>query len=328
MKRLRFFPLVLLLIGLQIAGGFLASCHYRQPEEALLDSMPPHERDSVTYLYRYHYTHGTNLTVQSDTLLLAQLPINGLYDTLYRGDTVAVAEFMTDPADSIDTVWVKLAHNQEVQGWIHENEVNDFLMPINPISYGIRQFSALHTRIFMAVFVLFLIYYWIHRRKSKELRRMFFHEVDCAYPLLLCFTTAFCATLYESMQMFCPETWEHFYFNPTLNPFRVPLVLSFFLLGIWGFIIIFIATVEEILKMVRLKFALFYISALSLACILCYLFFIFAVHLWIGYILLPVFLWGLVHKMRGPHRYHYRCGRCGTLMSQKGKCPSCGAINN
>lgn len=33
---------------------------------------------------------------------------------------------------------------------------------------------------------------------------------------------AFSATVYETMQVFVPDTWEHFYFNPTLSPFKVP----------------------------------------------------------------------------------------------------------
>lgn len=41
---------------------------------------------------------------------------------LYRGDRVVVAEFAIHPADSVDSVWVKLAHSQEVQGWLRESE--------------------------------------------------------------------------------------------------------------------------------------------------------------------------------------------------------------
>ncbi len=328
MKRPRLSSILLFLLGLQIAAGGLFSCRYEKPDGAEWDSLSLREQDSITYLYRYHYTFGTNLMVQADTLLLARFPISGLYDTLFRGDTVAVAEFMANPSDSIDTIWVKLAHDQQVQGWIHEEEVERFLTPINPISYGIRLFSALHTRIFLAVFVLSLAYYWVHRRRKKELRRIFFHEIDSAYPLLLCFVTAFCATIYESMQMFCPEAWEHFYFNPTLNPFKVRPALALFLLGAWGFIVILIATVEEVLKMIKLKFALLYLSALLLCCIFCYLLFIWTVRLWVGYLLLPAFLWVLARKiLRRPQIYRYRCGRCGTLLSEKGKCPSCGAIN-
>ena len=327
MKLSRLLPIVWLLAGLQAATVLLSSCRYSAPAPEETDSLPARQRDSIAHLYEYHSTFGTILIVQTDTLLLSQLPIEGLYDTLYRGDTVAVAEFMTNPADSIDSVWVKLAHDQQLQGWIHEQEVNDFLMPINPISYGIRQFSALHTRIFSLLFVLFFVYYFFHRRKNRKLYLIFYHDIDSLYPLLLCFVTAFCATLYESMQMFYPETWEHFYFNPTLNPFRVPLVLSLFLLGIWSFIILFIAAAEDILKMLPLKSALFYFSGLILACIVCYLLFIVAVHLWVGYLLLPLFALPLVRKARGPHAYRYRCGRCGTLLKEKGKCPSCGAIN-
>ena len=37
---------------------------------------------------------------------------------LYRGDRVVVAEFAIHPADSVDSVWVKLAHSQEVLGLV------------------------------------------------------------------------------------------------------------------------------------------------------------------------------------------------------------------
>lgn len=31
-----------------------------------------------------------------------------------------VAEFMIQPADSVDSVWVKVARDQETMGWVHE----------------------------------------------------------------------------------------------------------------------------------------------------------------------------------------------------------------
>lgn len=40
------------------------------------------------------------------------LPIKDTYIALYKGDRVVVAEFAIHPADSVDSVWVKLAHTQ------------------------------------------------------------------------------------------------------------------------------------------------------------------------------------------------------------------------
>jgi hypothetical protein len=37
------------------------------------------------------------------------------------------------------------------------------------------------------------------------------------------------ATVYNSIQHFVPETWEHYYYDPTLNPFEVPFILGLFI---------------------------------------------------------------------------------------------------
>ena len=70
-------------------------------------------RDSLRYLYERHYTWDTNLELLDDSVTIACLPVKDCYNTLYRGDRVVVAEFAIHPADSVDSVWVKLAHSQE-----------------------------------------------------------------------------------------------------------------------------------------------------------------------------------------------------------------------
>ncbi len=323
---LRILPgwLATLWIGMTL---FTSSCQYRQPRFNPQDSISQVTIDSVTYLYKYHYTLGTNLIIQSDTLLLAQFPIADTYDSLFRGDTVVIAEFMINPMDSIDSVWVKIAHNQDIQGWIREKEVNRDLRPINLISKLIMGFSRVHTTVFFVLIALFGALYGMKRWKGEKFQLVFYHDIDSAYPILLCFLTAFCATLYETVQMFYPETWEHFYFNPTLNPFKVPFVLAVFLLGLWALVIVFLAAVEETLKMLYLSAATFYLAGLVAACVICYTFFIFAAHLYIGYPLLIYFFYRMIRKAFGNHTYHYRCGKCGTLLREKGKCTTCGAIN-
>ena len=64
---------------------------------------------------------------------------------------------------------------------------------------------------------------------KKRLQMVYFNDIDSVYPLFLCLLMAFSATVYETMQVFVPDTWEHFYFNPTLSPFKVPFILSVFL---------------------------------------------------------------------------------------------------
>ena len=103
---------------------------------------------------------------------------------------------------------------------------------------------------------------------------VYFNDIDSLYPLLLCLLMAFCATIYESIQVFAPETWQHFYFNPTLSPFKVPLVLSAFLMGIWVFIVVLLAVLDDLFRQLSPAAAVFYLLGLASCCIFCYFFFI------------------------------------------------------
>ena len=89
----------------------LASCRYSLPDLPA-EGMSRKTKDSLTYLSKYHYTWNTNLEVQDDSVTIACLPVKDCYNTLYKGDRVVVAEFAIHPADSVDSVWVKLAHSQ------------------------------------------------------------------------------------------------------------------------------------------------------------------------------------------------------------------------
>ena len=138
---------------------------------------------------------------------------------------------------------------------------------------------------------------------------------------------AFSATLYESMQVFVPETWQYYYFNPTLSPFNVPVILSVFLLSIWVFIIVFLAVLDDLFRQLTPSAAVFYLLGLMSCCIFCYFFFILTTHFYVGYLFLAVFTGICFQRMRRSMGYRYRCGNCGRKIKEKGECPYCGAIN-
>ena len=205
-------PLYLLLLLLPC----LASCHYPRPD--LEDrELGERTRDSLRYLYERHYTWDTNLELLDDSVTIACLPVKDCYNTLYRGDRVVVAEFAIHPADSVDSVWVKLAHSQEVQGWIREKDMMRAFVPTDSISQAIYLFSETHASYFIVIFALFVAVWLFRAFRRKQLQMVCFNDIDSVYPLLLCLLLAFSATVYESMQVFVPETWQHFYFNPTLS---------------------------------------------------------------------------------------------------------------
>ena len=56
---------------------------------------------------------GTNL----NTYLCTQL-VN-----YYEGEKLVVAEFMVQAADTVDSVWVKVARDQETMGWVRGGEL-------------------------------------------------------------------------------------------------------------------------------------------------------------------------------------------------------------
>lgn len=303
-----------------------AACHYPHPDLSA-EGMSDKTKDSLTYLFERHYTYNTNLEVQTDSVVLERLPVKDSFVSLHRGDRVVVAEFAIHPADSVDSVWVKLAHSQEIQGWMRETELIKSFVPTDSISQFIYLFSDTHASYFVIVFALFVGVYLFRAFRRKQLQMVYFNDIDSIYPLFLCLLMAFSATIYESMQVFVPDTWQHFYFNPTLSPFKVPLVLSVFLLSIWIFLIVFLAVLDDLFRQLAPAAVVFYLLGLTSCCIFCYFFFILTTHIYIGYLFLFCFVWLFAKKLRKSSRYKYRCGRCGGKLREKGVCPHCGAIN-
>lgn len=305
----------------------LASCRYTPPE-CSGEEMDQRARDSVAYLFDHHYTWNTNLVLQVDSVRLMALPLKESFSTLYEGDRVVVADLDVHPNDTVDSVWVKLAHSQEVQGWLRESEMKRAFVPADSISQAIYLFSDTHVPYFIIICALFVGFWLVRMLRRKSLRRTGFSDIDSVYPLLLCLLMALCATLYESMQVFVPDTWEHFYYNPTLSPFRVPFLLSLFLAGLWAFVVVLVATVDVLFRRLSLVTALYYLLGLASACIFCYFFFILTTGIYVGYLFLLVLAVFFVRALRRSlHTSAYRCGNCGEALSRKGICPYCGALN-
>lgn len=311
---------------LLVSMFFLAACHYPAPDLSSED-MSQKTKDSLNYLYERHYTWNTNLEVNSDSVTLEYLPVKDTFIQLRKGDRVVVAEFAIHPADSVDSVWVKLAHSQEVQGWIREKDLMQSFVPTDSISQAIHLFSNTHASYFIVIFAIFVGAYLFRAFRRKQLQMVYFNDIDSIYPLSLCLLMAFSATLYESMQVFLPDTWQHFYFNPTLSPFKVPFILSVFLISIWLFLIVVLAVLDDLFRQLTPAAAIFYLFGLMSCCIFCYFFFILTTHFYIGYLFLLIFIYLFIRRALSTSRYKYRCGNCGAKLRTKGICPRCGAIN-
>lgn len=132
------------------------------------------------------------------------MPVKDCYNMLYKGDRVVVAEFAIHPQDSVDSVWVKLAHTQDIQGWIRETDMIHSFVPTDSISQSIYLFSDTHASYFIVVFALFVAVWLFRAFRRKQLRMVYFNDIDSVYPLLLCLLMAFSATIYESIQVLYP----------------------------------------------------------------------------------------------------------------------------
>ena len=256
--------------------AILMACQYPSPV-TLSGDMPQKKRDSVNYLMERHYTLNSNFEVTSDSLMLQQLP---LVDVLpvFKGERLVVAEFMIQAADSVDSVWVKVARDQETMGWIHEKELLEKVVPVDSVSQFIHFFSNSHTIAFFVILGFFGIWY-IHRAiRRQKLQLIWLNDIDSVFPTVLSWLVATAATLYASIQHFVPGTWEQFYYNPSLNPFSLPFILSLFMFNIWGIILVGLATLDDLFHQTHIEAACFYLLGLMSCCIFLYLFFTFTTY--------------------------------------------------
>lgn len=268
----------------------------------------------------------SNFEVTSDSLLLQQLP---LIDVLpvYKGEKLVVAEFMVQAADTVDSVWVKVARDQETMGWIREGELLKKVVPVDPISQFIHLFSSSHTVAFFIVLALFGMGYLYRAIRKKRLQLIWFNDIDSVFPNILTLLMATAATLYSSIQHFVPGTWEQFYYAPSLNPLDLPFILSLFMFNVWGIVLVGLATLDELFHQVRVEAAFFYLLGLMSCCIFLYLFFTFTTYYYIGYPCLVVYAVWIFRSIKRASHYKFSCGNCGAKMKSKGVCPHCGAIN-
>jgi hypothetical protein len=305
--------------------AILMACQYPSPVTPSGD-MPQKKRDSVNYLIERHYTLNSNFEVTSDSLMLQQLP---LVDVLpvFKGERLVVAEFMIQAADSVDSVWVKVARDQETMGWIHEKELLEKVVPVDSVSQFIHFFSNSHTIAFFVILGFFGIWY-IHRAiRRQKLQLIWLNDIDSVFPTVLSWLVATAATLYASIQHFVPGTWEQFYYNPSLNPFSLPFILSLFMFNIWGIILVGLATLDDLFHQTHIEAACFYLLGLMSCCIFLYLFFTFTTYYYLGYPCLLVYAVWSFNRIKHASRYKFSCGNCGAKIKNKGVCPHCGAVN-
>ena len=260
----------------------LCGCYNRGPLTPDAWDLTKQQIDSISFYTTHHYTQNYNFVVTGDSLTV----VDDLYNdtiTLYKGDHIVVADIMTQPADTIDSVWVKVARDQLSFGWIHESELLAQVSPDDPISQFVDFFSDAHLLIFMAFCVVIVAAYGVRRLLRRGSKIVHFNDIPSFYPTALCLLVASSAVLYSSIQLFGPETWRHFYYHPSLNPFALPFWLGLFVTSVWAIIIVAIATVDDVTRLLPVGSAVLYLGGLAAICAVCYVVFSVTTLYYIGY---------------------------------------------
>ena len=103
-------------------------------------------------------------------------------------------------------------------------------------------------------------------------------DIDSVFPITLSWLLVAAATLYNSMQHFVPETWERYYYDPSLNPFDLPFVLGLFVLSVFFILLLGVALLDDLFHQTSFEVAFFYLLGLASYCIFLYIFF---TYLWV-----------------------------------------------
>ena len=307
----------------------LTACYNHGPLTSDAWDLTEKQLDSISFFTTHHYTQNYNFVVNANSLPLSDQPGEMAFDTLYvvEGERLVVADIQTIPTDSVDSVWVKVARDQMTQGWIRESEMLEGVSPDDPISQFIDFFSNTHLLIFLAFLVVVIVAYGLYRLDRRNAYIVHFNDIDSFYPTLLCLMIAASATLYASIQMFGAETWRHFYYHPSLNPFVLPLHLGLFVASVWMIIIVAVAALDDVFRHLSGADAVLYLGGLAGVCAVDYVLFSVSTLYYLGYLLLIAYVVFAVYRYIRYAHSRYICGHCGAQLRKKGTCPHCGTLN-
>jgi len=299
----------------------LSSCYNQGPLTPDAWNLTEAQLDSISFYTTHHYTQGYNFVVSRDSffileqqnemmpvpdILTAEMtagdetsPMLSMVDSIWlrRHDHLVVADIRSVPTDTIDSVWVKVARDQLTLGWTRESDLLGAVSPDDPISQFIDFFSDAHLLVFMAFCVMVGGAYGVRRLLRKGARIVHFNDIPSFYPTLLCLFVAASAVLYSSLQLFVPESWRHFYYHPSLNPWALPWYLGLFVSSVWAILIVAIATVDDVRHFLPLGEAILYLFGLAAVCAVCYVVFSVTTLYYIGYPLLIAYILFALYRL-------------------------------
>lgn len=241
-----------------------------------------------------------------------------------KGERIVVADILPISDDSL---WVQVASQSGLTGWLPQADLMRQAVPDDPISIFIYSFSESHNMIALAMLVIIGLAYTVRLFRRERIKVVHFNDIPAFYPTLLTLIVAASATFYASIQMFASHEWQLFYIDPTLNPFAVGPLLMVFLSSVWAIIIVGIASVDVTFQTLKTDEAIIYLLGLFTVCAIDYIVFSLCTLYYIGYPMLVAYTLYALWIYKRKSTYNYICGSCGQRMLGKGRCPRCGAEN-
>lgn len=302
MKRLMFRMTSKMVVAVLLGMVFmLSSCYHRhgqRQQPAAFVEYSDRQLDSISFSTTHHYTNKFNFLVFKDSVnLIQQQPeevLSGLEIdsfSVQKNHLLVVTDIRMVPQDSIDSVWVQLATEDNTFGWSRESNLLPRVVPDDPISEFIMTFSNVHLLIFLVIILIITLLYLVRKIFHSNGKIVHFNDIDSPYPMALVLMVSISATFYATIQTFEPEVWRQFYFHPTLNPFAVPRILGFFLASVWSILIIGLACVDEVHHRLPVGDGLLYMGGLAGVCALDYIIFSVTTLYYIGYVILIAYVY-------------------------------------
>lgn len=261
-------------------------------DDTTLLSLSPQQVDSIVFRLTHHYSNNFNFIVKADSLILTPREGDVIQDTcrVYDGDVIAVAEIKSLPNDTIDSIWVKVAHDQSTMGWLPEKELLKGTTPDDAISQLLDVMSSSRAIWMSALIVLGIVALFLRNNKTKKPQLLKFDEMASPYPILFIMLIAIMASVYASIQNFVPEFWQEFYYHPTLNPLILPPIMAVLVVLMWLVIITFIAVIDEVYHHFYIVPGITYLVELCGLSMLIYLLVSWTTLIYVGYPLLAIII--------------------------------------
>ncbi len=329
----------------------LSSCHYRQEGDAWKPNSDV-AIDSVAFRRTHHYWKGYNFCA-ADTFSIASRPAFSpslLYsaDSLVQietGRVIVVHDIKRDStAGSDGELWLKVvvggskvgevtqARTAPTVGWVRETAFIKKVVPDTPVSKTIHFLGndSFRTVLFFiaAVAVCMMgVILWRRWRGSRPL-------LVRVSPYVLLFNFVLCGALvlHRSIWHYTPETWEEYYFYPSLNPFtpQLPPVIAVFVFLLWTLLIAALAAVNAH-RRTTTTFGTWCkaVFHMFLTGFVLFGFFAVVVPFSLLYVAMLAY-WGFVLVRYWRHSRScmpYVCGHCGCPLESLGRCPHCGVVN-